>query len=104
MVGYLSLRHLRALDPLLGMRGKGEKMSLFPVRSMLAVFLGVTSIQCLLFGAVFTFRDGMSGQKRDTRIEINVIDDNSFSLRVYFPEKITWIPAAITSIKNTATH
>ncbi len=56
-----------------GMRGKGEKMSLFPVRSMLAVFLGVTSIQCLLFGAVFTFRDGMSGQKRDTRIEKNAI-------------------------------
>ena len=56
-----------------GLRGKGEKMSLFPVRAMLAVFLGVMSIQCLLFGAVFTFRDGMSGQKRDTRIEKNAI-------------------------------
>ena len=56
-----------------GLRGKGEKMSLFPVRAMLTVFLGVTSIQCLLFGAVFTFRDGMSGQKRDTRIEKNAI-------------------------------
>lgn len=40
---------------------------------MLAAFLGVMSLQCLLFGAVFTFRDGMSGQKRDTRIEKNAV-------------------------------
>ncbi len=48
-------------------------ISFFPIRAMLAVFLGVVSLQCLLFGAVFTFRDGMSGQKRDTKIEKNAI-------------------------------
>lgn len=50
-----------------------SKVSLFPIRAMLTVFLGVMALQCLLFGAVFTFRDGMSGQKRDTKIEKNVI-------------------------------
>lgn len=54
--------------------GKAQtEVSLFPVRAMLAAFLGVMSLQCLLFGAVFTFRDGMSGQKRDTRIEKNAV-------------------------------
>lgn len=54
--------------------GKAEnRMSLFPVRAMLGMFLAVLSVQCLLFGAVFTFRDGMSGQKRDTKIEKNDI-------------------------------
>lgn len=54
--------------------GKAEtEISLFPVRAMLAAFLGVMCLQCLMFGAVFTFRDGMSGQKRDTKIEKNVI-------------------------------
>lgn len=54
--------------------GRAEnRISLFPVRAMLGVFLGVMSLQCLLFGAVFTFRDGMSGQKRDTKIEKNAI-------------------------------
>lgn len=49
------------------------EISLFPVRAMLLTFLGVMCLQCLLFGAVFTFRDGMSGQKRDTKIEKNAI-------------------------------
>lgn len=54
--------------------GKAEiEVSLFPVRAMLASFLGVMCLQCLMFGAVFTFRDGMSGQKRDTKIENNAI-------------------------------
>lgn len=52
---------------------KRWKASLYPVWAMSAVFLSAMSIQCLLFGAVFTFRDGMSGQKRDTRIEKNDI-------------------------------
>ena len=52
---------------------KERRVSLFPIRMMLAVFLGVTSLQCLLFGAVFTFRDGMSGEKRDTKIEKNTV-------------------------------
>jgi len=54
--------------------GRGRAaVSFFPIRAMLAAFLGVMSLQCLLFGAVFTFRDGMSGQKRDTKIEKNAI-------------------------------
>lgn len=47
--------------------------SLYPARAMLGMFLAVMCLQCLLFGAVFTFRDGMSGQKRDTKIENNAI-------------------------------
>lgn len=54
--------------------GKAEiEISLFPVRAMFTAFLGVMCLQCLMFGAVFTFRDGMSGQKRDTKIEKNAI-------------------------------
>ena len=49
------------------------KISLFPAGAMLAAFLAATAIQCLLFGAVFTFRDGMQGEKRNTKIEKNVI-------------------------------
>lgn len=49
------------------------RIPLFPVKAVFAAFLSVTLIQVLLFGAVFTFRDGMSGQKRDTKIEKNVI-------------------------------
>lgn len=52
---------------------KEYMISVFPIKAMLAIFLMVMSLQCLLFGAVFTFRDGMSGQKRDTRIENNAI-------------------------------
>lgn len=48
-------------------------ISVFPVRTMLSIFLIVMAFQCLMFGAVFTFRDGMSGQKRDTKIENNAI-------------------------------
>ena len=51
----------------------GHRISLFPVKAVFAAFLAVALIQSLLFGAVFTFRDGMSGQKRDTKIEKNVI-------------------------------
>ena len=51
----------------------GWKVSLFPVRAMLGAFLAATAMQCLLFGAVFTFRDGMHGEKRDTKIEKNAI-------------------------------
>ena len=47
--------------------------SLYPAKAMLGMFLAVMCLQCLLFGAVFTFRDGMSGQKRDTKIENNAI-------------------------------
>ena len=51
----------------------GFSISLFPLRAALTAFLAAMSLQCLLFGAVFTFRDGMSGQKRNTKIEKNVI-------------------------------
>lgn len=51
----------------------GHRVSLFPVRMMLTAFLGAMSMQCLLFGAVFTFRDGMSGQRRNTKIEDNAV-------------------------------
>ena len=47
--------------------------SLYPVKAMVTAFLLVMCLQCLLFGAVFTFRDGMSGQKRNTKIENNDI-------------------------------
>lgn len=66
------LRKLREWREILLGRAK-IRMSLFPVRAMLTAFLGAMSLQCILFGAVFTFRDGMSGQKRDTKIEKNVI-------------------------------
>lgn len=50
-----------------------HSISLFPIKAVFVAFLTVTIIQSLLFGAVFTFRDGMSGQKRDTKIEKNAI-------------------------------
>lgn len=52
---------------------RGRSISLFPIKAMLCAFLGVMCLQCILFGVVFTFRDGMSGQKRDTKIEKNAI-------------------------------
>lgn len=52
---------------------RGRRVSLFPARAMLAAFFLATAMQCLLFGAVFTFRDGMHGEKRDTRIEKNAV-------------------------------
>ncbi len=52
---------------------RGISMSVCPAGMMLAVFLLAMCFQSLLFGAVFTFRDGMSGQIRDTKIEKNVI-------------------------------
>ncbi len=45
----------------------------FPLKSMLIAFLCATIVQGVCFGAVFTFRDGMSGQIRDTKIEKNAI-------------------------------
>ena len=51
----------------------GRKVSLFPVKAMLGAFLAAVTVQCLLFGAVFTFRDGMQGESRDTRIEKNAV-------------------------------
>lgn len=51
----------------------GHRISLFPARAMLAAFLAATAMQCLLFGAVFTFRDGMHGEERDTKIEKNAV-------------------------------
>lgn len=54
--------------------GKAKhKISLFPISAMLAAFLAATVMQCLLFGAVFIFRDGMDGSKRDTKIERNAV-------------------------------
>lgn len=54
--------------------GKSERrVSLFPVRAMLTIFLATAAFQSLLFGMVFTFRDGMHGEKRDTRIEKNAV-------------------------------
>lgn len=50
---------------------EGRKVSLFPVRSMLAVFLAAVTFQSMLFGMTYTFRDGMHGEKRDTEIEKN---------------------------------
>lgn len=47
--------------------------SSFPVKAMLCLFIAVFCIQCMGFGIVFTFRDGMSGQKRDTKVENNAI-------------------------------
>lgn len=52
---------------------RGHRVSLFPAGAMLAAFLAATAMQCLLFGAVFTFRDGMHGEKRDTKIEKNAV-------------------------------
>lgn len=52
---------------------EGRKVSLFPARSMLAAFLAAVTFQSLLFGMVFTFRDGMNGEKRDTEIEKNAV-------------------------------
>lgn len=51
----------------------GHRVSLFPAGAMLGAFLAATAMQCLLFGAVFTFKDGMYGEKRDTRIENNAV-------------------------------
>lgn len=51
----------------------GHRVSLFPVGAMFGAFLAATAMQCLLFGAVFTFKDGMYGEKRDTRIENNAV-------------------------------
>ena len=54
--------------------GKREnRISLFPMRAMLTAFLAATAMQCLLFGAVFTFKDGVYGEKRDTKIENNIV-------------------------------
>jgi len=50
-----------------------EKYSLFPLQAMLSVFLAAVMLQSFLFGVVFTFRDGMSGQKRDTQIVHNEV-------------------------------
>lgn len=66
------LRYLRNGRALLT-RKAGYRISLFPVKAMLAAFLAAVAVQALLFGAVFTFRDGMDGQKRDTKIEKNAI-------------------------------
>lgn len=68
-------RFLKAVKESSGMSvGKrGWKFSLFPAGAMLLMFLAATVLQCLLFGAVFTFRDGMQGERRDTRIEKNTI-------------------------------
>lgn len=52
---------------------KERRVSLFPAWAMLAAFLAATLMQCMLFGLVFTFRDGIHGEKRDTKIEKNVI-------------------------------
>lgn len=51
----------------------GHRVSLFPAGAMLGAFLAATAMQCLLFGAVFTFKDGMYGEKRDTRIENHAV-------------------------------
>lgn len=51
----------------------GYRVSLFPAGAMFGAFLAATAMQCLLFGAVFTFKDGMYGEKRDTRIENNAV-------------------------------
>lgn len=66
------LRHIWKESALLIGKAR-QRISLFPVKAVFAAFLTVTIIQSLLFGAVFTFRDGMSGQKRDTKIEKNAI-------------------------------
>jgi hypothetical protein len=52
---------------------KSPELDTFPVKAMLLAFLLAVCVQSIGFGAVFTFRDGMSGQKRDTRIENNAI-------------------------------
>lgn len=68
---WMAFRFLRRLLQKGTMTEKG--ISLFPVGAMLSAFLLAMSFQCFLFGAVFTFRDGMNGEKRDTKIEKNVI-------------------------------
>lgn len=57
----------------IGLKGNKWKVSLYPAVAMLLLFFLATAAQCFLFGAVFTFRDGMSGQKRDTKIENNAV-------------------------------
>ncbi len=45
----------------------------FPLKAMIVCFTLALVIQSVGFGCVFTFRDGMSGQIRDTKIEKNAI-------------------------------
>ncbi|MCR5321217.1 MAG: hypothetical protein K6E48_08460 [Lachnospiraceae bacterium] len=51
----------------------GCKFPAYPTRVALILFTVMMSVQCFFFGVFFTFRDGMSGQKRDTKIEKNAI-------------------------------
>ena len=39
-----------------------------PVRYMAAAFLALVTIQCILFGSIYTFKDGEEGSLRDTRM------------------------------------
>lgn len=55
---------------------RGHRLATFPAAAMLLLFAAAVVVQSLGFGAVFTFRDGMSGQKRNTKIENNVILKN----------------------------
>ena len=66
------LRQMREKGKILIGRRR-HSISWFPARAMLTAFLAATIIQSLLFGAVFTFRDGMHGEKRDTKIEKNAV-------------------------------
>lgn len=52
---------------------QSPELDSFPARMMLAAFVLAVCVQCTGFGAVFTFRDGMSGQIRNTRVENNAI-------------------------------
>lgn len=49
--------------------GKKELISLEPLKITLSLMTLFCFIQGFLFGAIFTFRDGIDGSKRDTKIE-----------------------------------
>lgn len=48
-------------------------VSAYPVKCMLVMVLGITFFQSICFGGSFVFRDGMSGEKRDTVITENAV-------------------------------
>lgn len=50
-----------------------SKASAFPVKAMLVSVLLAVFVQSSAFGFTFVFRDGMSGEKRDTRITRNEV-------------------------------
>lgn len=55
--------------------------SVYPVKAVLVLVLAVTMVQCTGFGFMFVFRDGVNGEKRDTRIESNSVLKGMYTYR-----------------------